>query len=90
MTTTPNLTTTAIDTLQMEMGLAAPSRRRRPATTRHPRRTGAARWWFAQMREAVRSARNWETTDSMSTPFEQAQLLLQSPATRLQRPPASA
>ncbi|MCC7374620.1 MAG: hypothetical protein IT581_08185 [Verrucomicrobiales bacterium] len=89
MTTTPNLTTPSIDTLQMEMGLAANSRRRRPATNRHPRRTGAARWWFAQMREAVRSARTWETTEPMRTPFEQEQLFLQSPMTRLQRSPAS-
>jgi hypothetical protein len=74
----------------MEMGLATNSRRRAPSTIRYPRRTGAARWWFARMREAVRTARNWEGPAPLPAPFEQAQLVLQSPTTRLKRSAAPA
>ncbi|MBL9139896.1 MAG: hypothetical protein JNK85_28755 [Verrucomicrobiales bacterium] len=83
-------TSTSMGAMQMEMGIAASTRCPARPGPRHPRRTGAARWWFARMRDAVRSAKSWEPQDPVTTAAEQGQLVLQSPPTRMRPAPLAA
>ena len=57
----------------------------RPVPRRRPGRTGAARWWFARMREAVRTARDWPTAEESVVPAEPIALPLASVPTRFER-----
>lgn len=57
----------------------------RPGSRRRPGRTGAARWWFARMREAVRTARDWPVAEEPVGATEQIALPLTTPPTRFER-----
>ena len=71
---------------QMELILApeTPEPVPMPVRPRPPRRPGrmggAARWWFARMRDAVRTARDWEGAGASWGQEEQADLPLPVPA----------
>lgn len=69
---------------QLELGLrsvAAP----RPRRVVRGRRYVAARWWFAQMREAVRTTPEWAGARMGTADGEQALLSLTQSPTRFER-----
>ena len=47
---------------QLELGL--PARNRRQRARRRRTRLARARWWFAQMRDAVDKAVDWQAKDT--------------------------
>ncbi len=67
---------------QLEFGLRGtpPERPRRVLKTR---RYAVARWWFARMRETVRSTQEWDGTKTWRGSVQQEALALSQPPTRL-------
>ena len=62
----------------------------RPGPRRRPGRLGAARWWFARMRDAVRAARDWPVAEEAWGAEVQASLpLVVTPARFERREPAN-
>jgi hypothetical protein len=68
---------------QLELGLRAPAGGR-PKRVVRARRYAVARWWFARMRETVRSTREWNGSEVRGSGTEQALLTLTQPATRFE------
>lgn len=76
----------ATEVAQLELSLrAVPADR--PRRVVKTRRYAVARWWFAKMRETVRSTREWDGREARNPGGEQALLTLTQPPTRFERPP---
>ncbi|MBL9126722.1 MAG: hypothetical protein JNL97_03700 [Verrucomicrobiales bacterium] len=69
---------------QMELGFRTPPTARSPRPER-TRRYVAARWWFARMRETVRSTPEWTAESAPHPASEQVLLSLAQPPTRFER-----
>ena len=68
---------------QLELGLRAPAAGR-PRRVVRARRYAVARWWFARMRETVRSTREWNGGEVRRPGTEQALLTLTQSPTRFE------
>lgn len=68
---------------QLELGLRA-SAGGRPRRVVRARRYAVARWWFARMRETVRSTREWNGSEVRGSGTEQALLTLSQSPTRFE------
>lgn len=83
-----------MDRQQLEFRLEThPSRGPAPAPTLPSwrlRRSPAARWWFARMRDAVHRAPTWEARPEAWSPSHQVVLPLTTAPTRLADRPALA